>query len=137
MDELEVIRIVARAYNNLDCSEIAAIASDDIVYASQEVRSSLNGKDKVLDLLRGKFKSIKESNFLAFAEIGILGSQRDSKIQIWLPIGTPCVILSQGRKEDKVGLAFVKTEEDKITRINFCSVAPHWSQAKGTGEFPK
>ena len=76
MNELELIRKVAKAYNNLDYKEIEGVASDDIIYESQNVFSALNGKNAVIDYLKGKFQTIKDSGNSVFAEIGIVGMQR-------------------------------------------------------------
>lgn len=137
MGELDLLRKVAKAYNNLDYTEIEAIASDNLVYESQEVLSSLNGKEKVIDHLKGKFETINETENFAYAEIGILGSQRNSNVQVWLAPGSPCIILSQGSIENKLALVFIKIENEKLSRIDICTIAPHWSQVKGTREFPK
>ena len=136
MNELNIIRNVAKAYNNLDYKEIEVIASDNIVYESQNVFGALNGKKEVIDYLRGKFKNMKDSNNLVFAEIGILDSQKDSNGELLLSEGTLCLILSQGIKDNKVAVILVTTEDGKLARIDICSVAPHWSEAMGTGEFP-
>lgn len=137
MNELNIIRNVAKAYNNLDYKEIEVIASDNIVYESQNVFGALNGKKEVIDYLRGKFKNMKDSNNLVFAEIGILDSQKDSNGELLLSEGTLCLILSQGIKDNKVAVILVTTEDGKLARIDICSVAPHWSEAMGTGEFPR
>ena len=42
MNKLEIVNEIAKGYNNLDSSLIEAVASDNIIYESQWVMSSIN-----------------------------------------------------------------------------------------------
>ncbi|MGJ8760859.1 MAG: hypothetical protein ACSHXA_09955 [Polaribacter sp.] len=74
-----------------------------------------------------KFKVVKDSNNIVFTEVGCLDAEKEN----------PCIILSQGSKENKGGLILIETKNSLVSRIDICTVAPHWSSAIGTGEYPE
>ena len=123
MNELEFYKEVSKAYNNLDYTLMENVFSDEVVYESQNVFSSLNGKNEVVDYLKGKFKAISSSKNLVFAELG------------YLPNNKPCIILSQGSKENKGSVVLLEIENQAVARIDICTVAPHWSIVKPTGGY--
>ena len=115
---------LAKTYNNLDESFIADLLSEDIIYESQNVLTPIEGKENLLYYLKNKFKRINELKSIVFAEIGYLNDN-------------PCIILSQDEKENKSSLVLIEINNNKlISRIDLCTVAPHWSSAKRTGEYP-
>jgi len=137
MNQVNLIKKVAKAYNNLDYTEIEEVSSDQIVYENQDVFHPLKGKQQVSRFLERKFSSVKSSGDPLFAEIGIMKDKGDSMSEH--PVtneGMPCIIVSQGKKENKVALILIEAQEDKLTRIDICTVSPHWSMAAGTNEFP-
>jgi hypothetical protein len=138
MSDIELIIIVAKSYNNLDYKFIEEIASDDIIYESQSVFSALIGKKKVIHYLKGKFNTIKDSDSPVFAEIGFPGyNNKEIKKDFSEYLGRPCIILSQDSKDHKVALVQIRSESGKLKRIDICTVAPHWSEAFGTGQYPE
>jgi hypothetical protein len=114
---------LAKTYNNLDESFIADLLSEDIIYESQNVLTPIEGKENLLYYLKNKFKRIKELNSIVFAEIGFLNDNS-------------CIILSQDEKENKSSLVLIEINNNLISRIDLCTVAPHWSSAKRIGEYP-
>jgi hypothetical protein len=135
--QINLIKGVAKAYNNLDYKEIEVIADENITYSSQSVLSSLNGKDEVINYLKEKFESIKRSNNLVFAELAYMGTQESWTIKISDLNDEPCILLSQGSKEDKGAIILVHTNNlELVVKIEICTVVPHWSTAIGTGVYP-
>lgn len=114
---------LAKTYNNLDESFIADLLSEDIIYESQNVLTPIEGKENLLYYLKNKFKRINELKSIVFAEIGFLNDNS-------------CIILSQDEKENKSSLVLIEINNNLISRIDLCTVAPHWSSAKRTDEYP-
>lgn len=136
MDHIHLIRKVAKAYNELDYTEIEEVASDQIIYENQSIFNPLRGKSEVTGYLKRMFDKMKSSGNLLFAEIGIVKKKNDSGFKyLEYKDGSPCIIVSQGRKENKVALILIEAEGDKLARIDICTVAPHWSQAEVINEF--
>jgi hypothetical protein len=104
----EMYKRVAKAYNNLDYFEIEAIAADNIRYTSQNVLRDLKGKESVMDYLKMKFKAIAEGNSPVYAELAFMKSQKEWTIQLeGLEEGEPCILLSQGAKENKGAIILI------------------------------
>ena len=138
MNELEMTIKVAKAYNNLNFEEIEEVLSEDVIYESQNVLTPLYGKVELKTYLDEKFKLIKSSDRPVFAEMGFLGIQnKNSHNELSDYNGRPCVILSQGDKENKGALILVEINNDKIERIDICTVAPNWREATSTHKYPK
>lgn len=130
---------VAKAYNNLDASIIADRLADDIVYESQQVLIPLRGKPGVVEYLEQKFRTISNTpEAQLFVELAFLDNLDDTMIPLsFAREGQPCLIMAQGKREHKLAVVLVHERDRKISRIDICTVAPHWSQARGTGEYPK
>lgn len=122
-----LVKTVAKSYNNLNHDVLNSVLDENIIYESQNVLKALEGKQNVLSYLEGKFKTIANSGNQVYAELGFLDEAKQK----------PCIILSQGDKENKGVLILVKAENNLITRIDICTVAPHWSSAIRTDEYPK
>jgi hypothetical protein len=135
---LILVTALGKAYNTLDITHIEQLLDDDIKYESQHVITPLRGKEAVLDYLRKKFVTLKNTpGSELFAEIGFMGSQEREYIQAaFATEGQPCLILSQGEKEKKLAVVLVEGLQGKISEVQLCTVAPHWSQVQGTGEYP-
>jgi len=135
---LILVTALAKTYNNLDVSYIENLLDEHIIYESQQVLSPLKGRAAVLDYLQKKFITIKGTpGAQLIAELGFMGSQDRAYIKAAFVVeGQPCLILSQGEKERKLAVALVEGLQGKIARVELCTVAPHWSQVHGTGEYP-
>ncbi len=135
---LVLVTALGKAYNTLDVSHIEYLLDADIIYESQQVLSPLKGKKAVLDYLRKKFETLRNTpGAELIAELGFMGSQERAYIKAaFATEGQPCLILSQGEKERKLAVVLVEGLRGKISRVELCTVAPHWSQVRGTGEYP-
>lgn len=135
---LILVTAVGKAYNTLDVSHIEALLDDNVIYESQQVLSPLKGKEAVMEYLRQKFITLRNTpGSELIAEFGFMGSQEHSYIKAaFAREGQPCLILSQGEKERKLAVVLVEGLKGKISRVELCTVAPHWSLVDGTGEYP-
>ena len=123
---IKLIKEVGKAYNTLNHNVLDASLDDGIIYESQNVLKALKGKKAVMEYLEGKFATIRKLENHVYAELGFLDEAKQK----------PCIILSQGSKENKGALILVEENNNKITRIDICTVAPHWTSAIRTNEYP-
>lgn len=140
--ELKLLILVtelAKTYNNLDHSFVENLLAEDVVYESQNVIVPLKGKATVIDYLKKKFEKLRETpDAKLYAELGFLGNLGNAEIKTpFAHEGQPCIIMSQGNKNNKLAVVLVEQMNGKISRIDICTVAPYWSQAKGTDEYPE
>jgi len=135
---LILVTALGKSYNTLDVAPIEQLLDDDIKYESQQVLSPLKGREAVLDYLKKKFVTLRNTpGSELFAETGFMGSQECEYIKAaFATEGQPCLILSQGEKERKLAVVLVEGLKGKISEVQLCTVAPHWSQVQGTGEYP-
>lgn len=136
MKELNYVIETAKSYNNLDLSYIEAIASDNIIYESQEVFSALEGREEVFNYMEAKFRTVHKSDHPVFAEIGFLDTKPSAGIYGTSEVNRPCIILAQGTKENKIAIVTVEVSDGSLSRIDVCTVFPHWSEAIPTGSYP-
>jgi hypothetical protein len=120
-----LVRKIATAYNTLNSEIFIGIIAENFIYESQHVFEPMNGKETFLKYIAGKYKTIQNSTNAVYAELAFHDN-------------TPCIIISQGEKENKGALLFLELtkEGDKIQRMDMCGIAPHWSSAKRTHEYP-
>lgn len=129
--ETNILRQLAKSWNNLDTSFIEPVLADDFIYESQWVLTPIKGKGKFLSYLQSKFIAIKTAMQLqtmtVTAEIALHPSMQNR----------PCIVLTQITSDGirQVSL-LIKTQERKIKRIDVCFI-PDPTEAKLTGEFPK
>jgi hypothetical protein len=122
---LQIYKQVATAYNTLNYKIFESLIIDDFTYESQQVFDVMNGKQNFIEYIQGKFERIKQTNTFVFAEIGYLSPE------------TMCIIISQGTKDNKGALLMLEINDDeKIIRMDMCTISPNWRDAKRTGEFP-
>mgnify|MGYP001825148523 CR=1 FL=1 len=113
--DLELYHLVAKAYTELDAELLIQALSDDCVYESQMVLVPLEGKEAIADLLRGKFKAIKE------AGSHVSGSVRRVRTgAIAGAINKPGIVLRQRYTDAVVLLKLSPT--NKVSRIDLCIV---------------
>lgn len=125
LSEEDALRAYARMMHHLSTKHVEEIVSDDFCYASQQVLSELIGKEEFLGYMRPKLETIKRAGVLVWAELAYLKRGRRR----------PCLILSQGEKDNRVGTVLAETEGARLKRIDLC-VVPSPAEANGTGEFP-
>jgi hypothetical protein len=135
---LILVTALGKAYNTIDVSHIEDVLDDNVIYESQQVFTPLKGKEAVLNYLQKKFVTLKNTpGAELIAELGFMGSQERAYIKAaFVREGQPCLILSQGEKDRKLAVVLVEGLKGKISRVELCTVAPHWSQVQGTGEYP-
>lgn len=139
MTELELVKLYAKVWNTLKPELIESYLADDVVYESQQVFSSLDGKEVVFDYLKGKMQTIRDNiqQSKVYAEVGYSRSYRGYYIETkYEPEGRPCVVLAQGNPDEVVALVLLEIGEGKIKRIDIITVAPIPSSATRTGEYP-
>ena len=117
----------ARTWNTLDISYLEGLLSDEVHYSSQNVLYELTTKLEVADYLSGKIETVRTApHAQVFAELGCINWLRKQ----------PCVVVAQGIREDVGAIVLFRVEDDKITQIDMCSVAPDPSTALRLGEYP-
>ena len=128
--ETEIIRSVAKSWNNLDISFAKEHMADDVIYESQFVFSSIEGKEDVASYFAGKYKTIKsdveKGEISITAEMGSIASNKP-----------PLIVLTQIIDKKTVQLTIlVRVENGKIKRIDACKF-PSPKLAKLSGDIPK
>ncbi|MCC6448331.1 MAG: hypothetical protein IT215_06580 [Chitinophagaceae bacterium] len=129
--EIELLRYLAKSWNNLDVSFIEEILTDDFIYESQWVLNPLVGKQQFLSYLNAKFSAIKKvRNTQVMTVSAEMAFHKDISER-------PCLILSQitnsGIRQVSV---LVESVGNKLKRIDVCFI-PDPSKALLTGEIPK
>ena len=115
--ELFLIKQLALSWNNLNTDHIEQYLSENVIYESQYVFSSLVNKTEVLDYLRGKFSTIKRNmkakQIKVEARIGYLPSMNKRL----------CIVLSQilGSEKNQVSV-LIETKDNLISRIDVCFI---------------
>ena len=66
---MSMAEIVCNAWNTLDASLFESILCDDFEYISVWVLETMEGKDKYLKYIKGKFESIKKGDRPVVAEV--------------------------------------------------------------------
>ncbi len=125
MNNQTIIQL-ATAYNTLNESLFDEILTEDFSYESQYVFTPITGKKAFIKYISQKFQAIRDSNALVFAEVASI-PMRNKLFN--------CLIMSQGRIEDRSGLLIIQFKDNKINRLDMCFV-PHWSKAIPSGKFP-
>ena len=122
----DALRAYAAMMNTLDVSRLEPFLPDDFRYASQWVFSEIESKPAYLDYIAPKLQTVKSNGSRVWAEMAWLDRE----------IPGPCVVLSQGEKENLVALVLAKVENGQIKRLDMCG-APSPHSARRTGEYPK
>lgn len=122
----DALREYARMVNTRQIEALEKILSDDFCYDSQKSLETLN-KQKYIDFINTKLEEISKSELTIFAEMG--------RVEFFKGNIDPCVILAHPDKDDLVGFVLAKVEDDKLIKLDFCSVPPPQS-AMRTGEYP-
>lgn len=128
--EQQIAIVFASCWNRLDFSWFGNYLADDVVCESQNVMEPLCGRLTVFTHLCRKSEAVRKEgpSHRVYAELGTMER---------IYAGRPCVLLSQGVREDKLILVLFKTFRGKVKRIDLCTVAPLPSDARGTGEYPE
>jgi hypothetical protein len=129
--EIELLRCLARTWNNLDVSFIEEVLAEDFIYESQWVLCPLTGKQQFLSHLNSKFSAIKIARntqiMIVSAEMAFHRGVSER----------PCLILSQITNEGiRQVSVLVEPVGNKMRRIDVCFI-PRPTEAILTGEIPK
>jgi hypothetical protein len=121
---------LARAWNRLDPDVIAPWLADGVRYASADTDLVLEGREEVLEHLRGKMERIGEIGEAARirAEIGHLPAAGG-----W---ARPCVISTQGDRGVSVLFLVWLDDEDRVARVELVTTDPDPRSAVGSGLIP-
>jgi len=131
MTEEDLIKELAKAWNNLNVSFIENLLIDDFRYASQWVVEEMKGKDNYINFISTKFQKIRESiaenGDKIIAEIGYCTQGFPNK---------PCIVLTQiSGNEKSPATLLIETDNGLIKRIDMCAI-PAPETAKLTGLIP-
>ncbi|MES2775327.1 MAG: nuclear transport factor 2 family protein [Bacteroidota bacterium] len=129
--ETNILRQLAKSWNNLDTSFIEPALARNLIYESQWVLIPIEGKRAFLSYLQSKFTAIKLAMQLeqmtVTAELALHPSMQNR----------PCIVLTQITKRSIIQVSvLVKVEERKIKRIEICFI-PDPADAVLSGELPK
>lgn len=128
--EIELLRNVAKAWNNLDSCFIENELADNLIYKSQWVLAPIEGKKEFLTYLQSKFSAIKlammSERISVRAELAFHPDIENS----------PCIVVTQTAMDGiREVLILIRIGDKKITRIDVC-FKPDPADANLTGEFP-
>ena len=121
----EALRAYATMMNTLDASHIEPLLASDFHYASQWVFAEIESKRAYMDYIVPKLEAIRKSGVAVWAEMGWLDQE--------LP--GPCVVMSQGDRNNLLAVVLASVEGGKIRRLDLCG-APSPHTARRTGEYP-
>lgn len=129
--ETEVLRQLARSWNNLDVIYIENLLANDFIYESQWVRIPIEGRNLFLSFLNLKYVAIRSAmqneQISITAELALHPSLKNK----------PCIVLTQKNVKGIVKVLLrINIKQEKIKRIDVCFV-PDPTEAILTGEFPK
>lgn len=129
--EIELLRYLAKSWNNLDVSFIEEILTDDFIYESQWVLNPLVGKQQFLSYLNAKFSAIKKVRNTQIMTVSAeMAFHKDISER-------PCLILSQITNEGfRQVSVLVESVGNKMKRIDVCFI-PDPTDAILTGEIPR
>jgi hypothetical protein len=129
--ELELLRQVARAWNNLNIRFIEKELADDCIYKSQWVLTPIEGKRAFLSFLETKFSAIKYA--MKFEPITVSAELAlHPEIQ-----NRPCIVVTQIANDGIRQVSIlIKIYKKKIKCIDVCFI-PDPAEAELTGEIPK
>jgi hypothetical protein len=131
MTEEDLIKELAKAWNNLNVSFIENLLIDDFRYASQWVVEEMKGKDNYINFISTKFQKISESiaqnGDKIIAEVGYCTQGFPNK---------PCIVLTQiSGNEKSPATLLIMTDNGLIKRIDMCAI-PAPETVKLTGLIP-
>jgi len=139
VDALELVRLYAKAWNNLSYEIIQPYLSDDVRFTSQVILEELSGKLAVEEYLLGKFAAIKRALGTSdvYAEVGYCGKDERGPIALFGYEGRPCILFAQGDISKVMALVLLEVDSGFITSISVCTIAPNPQLATRTGEYPE
>ena len=124
---VEIANKIIKAYEEFDFTELYKIFSDDIIWSSQWVISSIKGKEEVINYYDNKARLLKESNskikgvIVETIEQDLFKSNsKQPQMTLLTPAGKICVLIGQkyDDKENNMILTFELNDKLQITNIS-------------------
>ena len=131
INEEDILRILAKSWNNLNIQSLIEVLDRNIIYQSQWVPNPIIGKSALHKHLEVKYSAIKKDlhkgKMFVIAEMAYFPNLNNK----------PCLIITQsiGRITRQVSV-LISVENGLIKRINVC-YDPTPMLAIFTGEIPK
>jgi hypothetical protein len=116
------------------------LSADDCSYASQNVSDEMSSKDEFMAFIVPKLKTIKRPGFSVHAEMGHMPEPSDgarSTVMVTETRAAPCVVIAQGEKDNVLAVVFAEVVDDRVKRLDMCSVAPDPKSAIRSGRYPR
>ena len=104
---VEIANKIIKAYEQANFTELYKIFSDDIIWSSQWVISSIKGKEEVINYYDNKARLLKESNskikgvIVETIEQDLFkNNSKQPQVTLLIPAGKICVLIGQ-KYDDK------------------------------------
>lgn len=117
LQQFEKLQLIAKSWNSLDASILANVLANDVVFESQWVLVSIEGKVSFLDYLTNKFQSIKEYSAHNLCSISAEVVLHPSLFN------SPGLVITQITNSGVIQVSLViRIQDNFITRIDVCFV---------------
>ena len=127
----DALRAYATMMNTLNAGKFTPLLADDFHYASQWVFAEIESKQEYLDYITMKLRAMKDSGAKVCAEMGEIEQSFAVLSHGW---GTPCVVITQGARDDVAALVFAEVKDETIRRLDMCM--PELYRWKRSGDYP-
>jgi len=129
--KVDMIESVAIAFNKRDFKLFEALLSNDFIYYNQRNGIQVSGKVCFLEYIQDVFEVMK-FDAVVFAELGYINNNLKGENS-----SCPCIILAEGRKEQKSALLLIEEENGQIIKMNlFTNEDERWDQVEPTNLYP-
>ena len=122
MAEKKILEIYANSWNTLNTEKLEKFIDDHVVYNSQWVYDTLNGKIEFMNYFNGKLETLKKSTSQTKVK-----AELKTIINYMEFIRRPCIEVTQRTKEEEVQVYItIEINKGKITQINMCHIPMHY-----------
>lgn len=141
MDELELVRLYAKAWNTLDFEILEPHLAEDFIYGAQAVAyPELKGEAAKRHIKAKMNKKMGIEKEKIYAEMAYFPSDYPSwgleKINFFKNFwGYPCILMARGDKDNLVCPVILEIREKCIKSVYMCAVPPIQNVFR-TGEYP-
>jgi len=117
LQHIQKLQLIAKSWNSLDASILADVLADEVVFESQWVLVSIEGKKSLMDYLTNKFQSIKEYSQHSLCSISAEVVLHPSLFN------SPGLVITQITNSGVKQVSLViRIKDNLITRIDVCFV---------------
>jgi hypothetical protein len=117
LQQFEKLQLIAKSWNSLDAALLADVLAEEIVFVSQWVLVSIEGKVNFLDYLTNKFQSIKEYSAHNLCSISA------EVVLHPLLFNSPGLVITQITNSGVIQVSlFISIKDNFITRIDVCFI---------------